>query len=103
MIREAELEEMERKWKAQNEAIMAKSPVSGGESVEAEMTGPPALERPDSASAESRLREPDAPDPDQDDPPPGASPPKKPSKGDATAREADSEPELPLGSSKSEG
>lgn len=103
MIREAELEDMEKKWKAQNEAIMAKSSASGGESVEAEMTGPPALERPDSASAESRLREPDAPDPEQDDPPPGASRSKKSPEGDGPAHETASEPELPLGSSKSEG
>lgn len=47
MIREAELEELEKKWKAQNEAIMAKT---GGPEEYAgnEMTGPPAV------SAESR-------------------------------------------------
>ena len=101
MIREAELEDMEKKWKAQNEAIMAKSSASGGESVEAEMSGPPALERPDSASAESRLREPEAPDPDRDDPPPSASSTQAPTRSEASTSKPDSEPELPLGSSKS--
>ena len=100
MIREAELEDMEKKWKAQNEAIMAKTS-AGGESLDAEMTGPPALDRPDGASAESRIREPDAPDPDQDDPPPAAPPTGEPAKPEATSRKTDSEPELPLGSSKS--
>lgn len=59
MIREAELEEMEKKWKAQNEAIMARSAAD-------EMTGPPALPEageskgePENASgAEARAPEP---------------------------------------------
>ncbi len=42
MVREAELEEMEQKWKAQNEAIMARTDAdAGAESDNAEMTGPP--------------------------------------------------------------
>lgn len=40
MIREAELEEMESKWKAQNAAIMARSGAGATEAT-AEMTGPP--------------------------------------------------------------
>ena len=40
MVREAELEEMEQKWKAQNEAIMARTDADA-ESDNAEMTGPP--------------------------------------------------------------
>lgn len=60
MVREAELEDMEKKWKAQNEEIMRRSAASAeaaaGEPV---MTGPPALpdtpavETPSSVSAES--------------------------------------------------
>lgn len=55
MIREAELEDMEKKWKEQNEAIMAKAPPLGANAEAAldaddiptdvtssEMTGPPA-------------------------------------------------------------
>ncbi|MEO9463618.1 MAG: Sec-independent protein translocase protein TatB [Marinomonas sp.] len=58
MIREAELEDMEKKWKEQNEAIMAKAPALGASAESAlhaddpapdtdagpgeEMTGPPA-------------------------------------------------------------
>jgi len=52
MVREAELEDMEAKWKAQNEAIMKRS----ASSVEAEngepvMTGPPPI-APDANAAE---------------------------------------------------
>jgi len=39
MIREAELEDMEKKWKAQNDAIMARGDEDGASN---EMTGPPA-------------------------------------------------------------
>ncbi|HAU22103.1 MAG TPA: twin-arginine translocase subunit TatB [Erythrobacter sp.] len=39
MIREAELEDMEKKWKAQNDAIMARS---GEGALADEVTGPPA-------------------------------------------------------------
>ena len=42
MVREAELEEMEQKWKAQNEAIMARTDADAvAESDDAEMTGRP--------------------------------------------------------------
>lgn len=54
MIREAELEEMERKWREQNEKIMAET------ASQPEMQGPPALPEPESASAESRT-EPELP------------------------------------------
>lgn len=53
MVREAELEDMEKKWKAQNEAIMKQSEAdieaSSGEPV---MTGPPPV-----ADAESVVEE----------------------------------------------
>jgi sec-independent protein translocase protein TatB len=45
MIREAELEEMERKWKAQNEAIMREHP------------NPEDIQAPVSASAEAAVTE----------------------------------------------
>ncbi len=58
MVREAELEDMEKKWKAQNEAIMKKSAsATEAEKGEPVMTGPP----PKSAEIEA------------DDPPPGVS------------------------------
>jgi len=49
MVREAELEEMEQKWKAQNDAIMARTDAAtnadadqaSGSAENAEMTGPP--------------------------------------------------------------
>lgn len=71
MIREAELEEMERKWREQNEAIMKAHPATPDEAGE-----------PVPGSAESAL----------------PSPPS--SKGEALAREAEKErhgePQLPL-------
>lgn len=48
MIREAELEEMERKWREQNEAIMKAHPQ-------------PAADAPPAASAEAGAMTPDAP------------------------------------------
>ena len=59
MVREAELEDMEKKWKAQNEEIMRRSAANaeaqGGAPL---MTGPPPA------------RSDDDPDPLSDDPPP---------------------------------
>ena len=52
MIREAELEEMEKAWREQNAAIMAATP---------EMEGPPALPQPEHASAEAAAKEPELP------------------------------------------
>ena len=58
MIREAELEDMEKKWKAQNEAIMARST---GEEMAGPLAPPDAIDTTDGdaegekpASAESR-------------------------------------------------
>ncbi|EAQ29256.1 Sec-independent protein secretion pathway component [Erythrobacter sp. NAP1] len=55
MVREAELEDMEKKWKEQNEAIMKRSAASAeAASGEPVMTGPPPKpEAPKSVSAES--------------------------------------------------
>lgn len=51
MVREAELEDMEKKWKAQNEEIMRRSAALTTEAAEADasvpvMTGPPVVEVP---------------------------------------------------------
>lgn len=46
MVREAELEDMEKKWKAQNEEIMRRSSASAEARAGAPvMTGPPPVER----------------------------------------------------------
>jgi sec-independent protein translocase protein TatB len=51
MVREAELEEMERKWKAQNEEIMRRSAALGeAEAGAPVMTGPPPPEAPPAAA-----------------------------------------------------
>lgn len=47
MVREAELEDMERKWKAQNEEIMRRSAaLTEAEAGAPLMTGPPPVEAP---------------------------------------------------------
>ena len=47
MVREAELEEMEKKWKAQNEEIMRRSAaLTEAEAGAPVMTGPPPIEAP---------------------------------------------------------
>jgi sec-independent protein translocase protein TatB len=76
MIREAEMEEMERKWKEQNEAIMNASPPVHMEPINAETMAPPSVATPQPTSAESRVPVPETP-------PPAENP---------------TEPELPLGS-----
>jgi sec-independent protein translocase protein TatB len=43
MIREAEMEEMERKWREQNAAIMAAHPVAEGQTIEAAQDIDPAI------------------------------------------------------------
>ncbi len=43
MIREAEMEEMERKWREQNEAIMAAHPAAEGQTIEAAQDIDPAI------------------------------------------------------------
>ena len=58
MIREAEMEDMEKKWAEQNDKIMREHPAGGP--VEMEPTGaypPPATPAPAAASAEARAAE----------------------------------------------
>ncbi|WP_086607914.1 Sec-independent protein translocase protein TatB [Erythrobacter donghaensis] len=76
MVREAELEDMEKKWKAQNEEIMRRSAaLTEAEAGAPVMTGPPPVEK---------LSPPESP------PPPAAEPP-------ATAPDTDeAQPQLPL-------
>ena len=74
MIREAEMEEMERKWKEQNEAVMKAHPPIHMEPINAETMAPAGVAEPAPASAESRLPSPET-----------------------TPSETPTEPELPLG------
>ena len=58
MVREAELEDMEKKWKAQNEAIMKQSAADvNGTKSEPAMTGPPPASEKPTADAESAAKE----------------------------------------------
>jgi sec-independent protein translocase protein TatB len=76
MIREAEMEEMEKKWKEQNEAIMKASGGAEMQPINAETMAPAGVSEPPPAAAEARL------------PPPDPAPEPAPES---------SEPELPLG------
>ena len=77
MVREAELEDMEKQWKAQNEKIMREHPE--GRPAEMEPTGAyparAAAPLPDAASAEGRTT-PTADSPPSEDRPEAASKPK---------------------------
>jgi sec-independent protein translocase protein TatB len=90
MVREAELEDMEKKWKAQNEEIMRRSAANAeGEGAQPVMTGPPP--RPaGEGGAES------GPDPLADDPVPD-----RPAPRSEPTPASDAAPELPLAPRKS--
>lgn len=80
MVREAELEEMEKKWKAQNEEIMRRSAaLTEAEAGAPVMTGPPPVET---------LSAPE---------PPAEAPPAPVTEAAATAPDTDeAQPQLPL-------
>ena len=81
MVREAELEDMEKKWKAQNEAIMKKSAADvEAEKGEPVMTGPPPTADAESAVEKAKSVEP-------------APAPTKPTTPDAPAAHAPAKPE----------
>jgi sec-independent protein translocase protein TatB len=61
MVREAELEEMEKKWREQNEKIMREHPEGGPAEMEPTGAYPPPAQSPAAVSAEARAAEP-APD-----------------------------------------
>ena len=78
MIREAEMEEMEKKWKAQNEKIMREHPADAP--AEMEPTGALPSPRPSpAATAEAKAR------------------PKEPEEERAQSEAESGDPELPLG------
>ena len=65
MVREAELEDMEKKWKARNEEIMRNSAASAEAAAGAPvMTGPPPVETPAEETPADQANDP-APDPVQ--------------------------------------
>lgn len=89
MIREAEMEEMEKKWKEQNEKIMAEHPSAEMQPIDAQTMAPAGVNKPKAGETDE-----EAP------PPPAASAESKPA--DARPAEADrgEEPQLPLGETK---
>lgn len=83
MVREAELEDMEKKWKAQNEAIMKRSAAtSEAEAGEPVMTGPPPPIAPAKTDADAKAvppKPPEAPQTEAQEADPGPNPaPAKP-------------------------
>lgn len=98
MVREAELEDMEKKWKAQNEAIMRKSAArSENEAGEPVMTGPPPVAGTASGAKGARAGEnapvppafPEEPLPPPSDPAPRPSDRPHSTNGDPAPRERD--------------
>ena len=89
MVREAELEDMEKKWKAQNEAIMKQSAAeveaSKGEPV---MTGPPPAKEAESATKDTAKAIQPAP------------PPSKPQQSNKQPIDPPVEPEAPAKSAE---
>ena len=76
MVREAELEEMEKKWKAQNEEIMRRSAaLTEAEAGTPVMTGPPPVDTPPppETAAISPPPAPEAAEPTPDPAPKGSS------------------------------
>jgi len=72
MVREAELEEMEKKWKAQNEEIMRRSAaLTEAEAGAPVMTGPPPVDTPS-------VETPPVDTPPAPEAPPAATPPAQP-------------------------
>ena len=91
MIREAEMEDMEKEWKAQNERIMRDHPDAAADLADFQ----PSM-RPYTQSAEAPEMRPLAPPPDP------AAPSNTPTSDDADALPAASElPQLPFGDGKS--
>ncbi len=87
MVREAELEDMEKKWQAQNEEIMKRQSGSAEAAVgEPVMTGPPPA-APKAQAAE--VAKPAVPEP-------ATAKAKAAKKADSAAETAAKEPELPL-------
>ncbi len=67
MIREAELEEMEQKWKARNEEIMARTGTAEDYAAD-EMTGPPAVADEAGGAKAAKPTQPAKPDPVPNEP-----------------------------------
>lgn len=110
MIREAEMEDMEKKWKEQNERIMAQHPQGEMQPINSETMAPPGVNKagvndPPAASADSKaMKAEGAKDTPQEvvkdnpPPPPAKSAPKETSKPAKADKPADNpEPQLPLG------
>ena len=81
MMREADLEEMEKKWKADNERIMREHPLSGEAPAPAEPGDEPGWGKPPADEAPPAPRAPPAPP--RSAPPGGTAPPIPPRSGPA--------------------
>lgn len=92
MIREAEMEEMEKKWKEQNEKIMAETPSAEMQPINAETMAPAGVNKPKAEEAEAKA----------DGPPASSAESRAANTEPAGADGADrsEEPQLPLGEAK---
>ena len=92
MIREAEMEEMEKKWKEQNEKIMAENPSAEMQPINAETMAPAGVNKPKAEEGEEAPPEGSAESKAAD-----AEPAQPAEPADADRGE---EPQLPLGEAK---
>lgn len=92
MIREAEMEEMEKKWKEQNEKIMAETPSAEMQPINAETMAPAGVNKPKAEEGEAKA-----------DAPPAASAESRAANTEpagADGADRSEEPQLPLGEAK---
>lgn len=94
MIREAEMEDMEKEWKAQNERIMREHPEATEDIAEFEP-----MRKREAASAEEPQMRPLEPPPEKSSPTEDAKPPRNPDDPPLPSEL----PQLPFGESTSEG
>jgi len=87
MIREAEMEEMEKKWKEQNERVMAEHPSAEMQPINAETMAPSGVNKPKAGEGEAPAG--------SDESKPADAEPAEPAGADRGE-----EPQLPLGGAK---
>src|SRR5688572_5205907 len=87
MIREAEMEDMEKKWKEQNERVMAEHPSAEMEPINAETMAPAGVNKPAAGA-------------DKAEEPPAASAEGRAADAEPAGADRGEEPQLPLGEAK---
>src|SRR5690606_17245491 len=95
MIREAEMEEMEKKWKEQNERVMAEHPSAEMQPINAETMAPAGVNKPKDGEQEEA-----PPASSAESKPADAQPAESAEPAEAGGADRGEEPQLPLGEAK---